>query len=269
MPLPIDLVLIRHGESESNVANRADRAGNQTLISTPGHQERHSSEFRLTDTGIRQAVAAGAWLGRNFDGRFDYCLSSPFARAIETVSYLGLDDPGWDLDPYLVERDHGDLDGLSQAEKEARFGPDYTSRIIRHFYRRPPNGESRLDLGLRWDRIMLSLSQRHSEHRVAIVAHETIIEAGMIRRLHWTIEEFYEWKKANDPATKIHNCQIIQFSRRNPETKQVIDKVRWWRTVCPWDLSISDPSWRPIEARRFSSLELLDMANRYPRLINV
>ena len=165
MPLPIDLVVVRHGESESNLANRRDRSGDQALM-TEEHLNRHSSEFRLTDTGISQAKSAGEWIRSNFTGEFDFCITSTFMRAMETAAHLNLPNAQWAIDPYLVERDHGDMDGLSHDEKMKSFGEDYQERYIRHFYRRPPNGESRLDLGLRWDRIISSLADRHHEHRV-------------------------------------------------------------------------------------------------------
>ncbi len=266
MSLPIDLVLVRHGESEGNLAAKLDRAGDSHLL-TAEHKGRHQSEYRLTNNGIKQAKAAGKWLRENFEGEFDFFLTSSFIRALETAAYLDLPGAAWDVDPYLVERDSGDMTGLSQLERIERYGKDYIKEYVHHFYRKTPNGESRLDLGLRWDRIMLSLSQRHSEHRVVIVAHETIIESGLIRRLHWSIEEFYKWKELNDPKTKVHNCQIIHFTRRNPETGQVIDKVRWWRSVCPWQLELTPGHWQKIEPHRYSSKDLLDQAKKYPRYI--
>ncbi len=268
MPLPIDLFLVRHGESEGNIAHKRDRAGDSSLL-TDEHRARHSSTYRLTDRGIEQARAAGAWIRNNFEGSFDHFLTSPFLRARETAAHMNLPGAAWEMDPYLVERDHGELDGLSQAERLEKFGAGRLQEMLHSFYRKAPNGESRLDIGLRWDRIMLSLSQRHPEHRVVIVAHETIIESGLIRRLHWTIEEFYEWKERNDPREKVNNCQVIHFSRRNPETGQVIDKVRWWRSACPWDLSLANGGWQQINARRFTSSELLEQVERHPRLINV
>jgi len=266
MPLPIDLVLVRHGESESNLANSLDRKGDSRYM-TEAHKSKHTSEYRLTNKGIKQAKAAGQWLRKNIDGQFDFYLTSDFARAKETAAYLDLPGAEWEIDPYLVERDHGEMDGLSNTEKEVLYGKDYRNRYIHNFYRRPPNGESRLDLSLRWDRIMLSLSQRHAEHRVIIVAHQSIIESGLIRRLHWTIEDFHNWKKKRDPKTDINNCQIIHFTRRNPETGQVIERIRWWRTVCPWDKARSDGKWRPIIAKKYTSKELLKMVQAYERLI--
>lgn len=267
MPLPIDLVLVRHGESEGNVANRQDRAGDSSLLTTE-HRNRHNSTWRLTDRGIIQAQKAGEWIRKNIKGKFDHYLTSAFVRARETAGYLNLPEANWEIDPYLIERDHGDLDGMTQAQKEEKFGENLARRAMQEFYWRPPNGETRLEAGLRWDRIMQSLSIRHHDHRVIIVAHETLIEAGLIRRLHWTVEEFCQWKEANNPETKINNCQIIHFSRRDPKTQKIHEGVRWWRTVCPWDLSITDSSWKQIEKRRFSNKELLYQARQYDRLIS-
>jgi len=262
MPLPVDLILVRHGESLLNRAHYLDRMGDSRLM-TSKLTSAHSSEIPLTEKGIEQAKAAGKWLKENIPGRIDFGLTSAFVRARETAGHLGLDGAIWAIDPYLVERDHGDFDGLTEAEKVEQYGEDYKDRYIRNFYRRPPNGESRLDLSLRWDRIMLSLSQRHHENRVLIVAHQSIIEAGMIRRLHWTIEQFSDWKRAHDQETEVHNAQIIHFTRRDPESQNVIDKVRWWRTVCPWNLAISDSRWRSIKVKHYSSSDLLEMVEPY------
>ena len=51
MPMPEDLYLVRHGESEGNLVNRRSRAGDDSLF-TPEHVRRHSSEWHLTDRGI-------------------------------------------------------------------------------------------------------------------------------------------------------------------------------------------------------------------------
>ncbi len=266
MPLPIDLVLVRHGESEGNVANKRDRAGDSSLL-TPEHRNRHTSTWRLTDRGIEQAKAAGQWIRENIPGDFDFYLTSAFARAKETAGHLGLKRASWEIDPYLVERDHGELDGLSVEEKKAKFGENLAKRAVQEFYWRPPGGETRLDLGLRVDRVLSALATRHSDHRVIVVAHETLIEASLIRRLHWTVEEFCQWKEQDDPETKIHNCQVIHLSRKDPKTGRTGESIRWWRTICPWNQSVTDGRWRKIKKRFYSSGDLLEQAAEHERLI--
>lgn len=262
MPLPVDSILVRHGQSLLNRAHYLDRLGDSSLM-TSALLEKHSSEIPLTERGIEQAKAAGKWLRENIPGQINFGVTSDFIRARETAGHLGLSGDIWEIDPYLVERDHGELDGLTEAEKQEKYGDDYQRRYIHNFYRSPPNGESRLDISLRWDRAMQSLSQRHHEDRVIIVAHQSIIEAGMMRRLHWTVKQFNEWKQAKDPETEVNNCQIIHFTRRDPVSQNVIPRVRWWRTVCPWNLGVSDPKWRSIEVKLYSSDDLLKMADEY------
>ena len=63
MTLPIDLVLVRHGQSEMNAAKRRSEAGDHSAF-TKEFMERHSASFPLTDLGRRQAEQAGEYLQR-------------------------------------------------------------------------------------------------------------------------------------------------------------------------------------------------------------
>jgi NAD+ kinase len=59
--MPMDLVLVRHGQSEQNLVSHLTRMGDETLY-TEAFRERHGSQHRLTPKGREQAVAAGEWL---------------------------------------------------------------------------------------------------------------------------------------------------------------------------------------------------------------
>jgi hypothetical protein len=52
MTMPMDLVLVRHGESEGNVVYGLARQGDHALF-TPEFLSRHSSRWRLTRLGVR------------------------------------------------------------------------------------------------------------------------------------------------------------------------------------------------------------------------
>jgi broad specificity phosphatase PhoE len=65
MTLPIDLVLVRHGQSEGNAAKRLSEAGDHSAF-TSAFRERHSASFRLTDRGRKQAQRAGDVLRQEF-----------------------------------------------------------------------------------------------------------------------------------------------------------------------------------------------------------
>ena len=92
--LPIDIILVRHGQSEGNKANKASRHGDNSFF-TPEFHNRHSRSFRLTDCGIDQAIAAGEWLKANVPMPLDRFYVSDYIRAKETASYLKLPDAKW------------------------------------------------------------------------------------------------------------------------------------------------------------------------------
>ena len=85
MTMPIDLVLVRHGESEGNAARRSSIAGDNSVF-TEEFCGRHSSRFRLTDRGREQARAAGTWLKEHLGPRFDRYLVSGSRQAGRTPS---------------------------------------------------------------------------------------------------------------------------------------------------------------------------------------
>src|SRR3990167_8242342 len=96
MTMPNHLVLVRHGESEGNVVARAGKAGNHQLF-TDEFFERPGHEWRLTDTGVEQAKAAGLWIGRfllsvypELNDGFGVYYTSPHIRTRETAGHLAI-----------------------------------------------------------------------------------------------------------------------------------------------------------------------------------
>ena len=86
---PIDLILVRHGQSEGNIANKSSREGDNKFF-TPEFRNRHSRDFRLTDKGIDQAKSAGKWIQANIPMPLDRFYTSDYMRAKETAAYLDL-----------------------------------------------------------------------------------------------------------------------------------------------------------------------------------
>jgi hypothetical protein len=78
--LPVDVVLVRHGESEGNFAQKFSKVGDHSYW-TPEFSQRHTSQYRLTDKGRyshpyivliirKQAQIAGDWLKANIAGEY-------------------------------------------------------------------------------------------------------------------------------------------------------------------------------------------------------
>ena len=119
------LVLLRHGESTWNLANRFTGW----------------IDVDLTQAGRNQARKAGARLREGgFD--FDAAFTSVLKRAIRTL-WIALDemDRMWipvHRDWRLNERHYGALQGLNKAETAARYGEDQVHRWRRSYDEPPP-----------------------------------------------------------------------------------------------------------------------------------
>src|SRR5437588_11845816 len=112
MTMPLDLVFVRHGESEGNVAFGHSHRGDVSHF-TPGFLARHSSRWRLTERGVVQARTAGEWLRSHVGAAFDRHYVSDYLRALETAAHLALPDALWYREFYLRERDWGIFDLMS------------------------------------------------------------------------------------------------------------------------------------------------------------
>lgn len=120
-----DLVLLRHGESEWNHANRYTGW----------------TDVDLTVRGEAEARQAGKLLAEN-QIRLDWCCTSLLRRAIRTL-WLVLDElqQTWveiDKDWHLNERHYGALQGLNKAESTLIFGREQVFSWRRSFNVRPP-----------------------------------------------------------------------------------------------------------------------------------
>jgi len=82
---------------------------------------KHSRDFRLTDKGIKQAKAAGKWLGSNVGIQLDRYYVSDYIRAKETAAYLDLPDALWRVEFHLRERDMALMDNCPDDEKNRLF----------------------------------------------------------------------------------------------------------------------------------------------------
>ena len=142
-PPPLQLVLVRHGETEWS----RDRK----------HTGR--TDLPLTEQGESEARAVAPLLER-FD--FARVVSSPLTRALETCRLAGLGDRT-ETDDDLLEWDYGDYEGITSARiHETR--PDWV--LWRDGC---PNGESPAEVGGRADSFLASVTGGSGD--VAVFGH--------------------------------------------------------------------------------------------------
>lgn len=263
--MPIDLVLVRHGESEGNLAQAKSLKGDQSAWQMEAFHQRHTSLYRLTNVGREQARAAGEWIRKNI-GPFDAYYSSEYTRAMETAVLLGLKGP-WITDFFLRERDQGVFSNISKSERNHKFSNEVHKRDQDIFYFAPPGGESVANACLRVGRVLSELRNECSGFKVVCVCHGNIMWGFRLLIEHMNQEKFRALN--SNPETKLLNCTIIHYSRRRPGTGEVSATLDWMRIVCPWDLEKSiHPEWVRIHRPLWTNEALMARINAVPQLIN-
>lgn len=266
MAMPMNLVLVRHGESEGNVARKFSKKGDHSRY-TSEFKNRHSSLLRLTNKGREQARIAGQWIQTNISPVFFRYYASEYIRAMETAAYLNLPDAKWYPDFYLRERDWGKLDLESDEVRRTKFAEDMMRKKLDSFYWPPPDGESMAHLCLRADRVLDTLHRECEGKDVIVVCHGETMMGFRVRTERISQERFHAIDCSKDPLNRIHNCQIIHYTRRDPVTGLVAPYCGWMRSVCPWDSKLSRNEWEVIKRPRYSNQDLLDIAAKVPRYI--
>lgn len=260
--MPLDLVLVRHGRSEGNLADDMQEAG-EVERAQAFWKARHTSLYRLTTRGREQAQAAGVWLKENLRGPFDLAYSSDYVRARETAGELGIEGQVWHITFNLHERDHGVMRSLLGKElEEAR-----AAKKANPFYWRPLGGESVADLCVRVDRVLATVRKRYSEKRVIIVAHAEVMQAFRVRIEHILPEEYRKFSSGN-VFDHIHNGQILHYTRRDPMSGEVSAQTEWVRSVYPWDMSKSKNEFEKVGRSVFSSQEMLQRAEEVEQMLS-
>lgn len=262
MVLPRDFVLLRHGQSEGNLAKRRLEAGRRGVYDQ-ALRDRHTRSFRLTDLGRQQALRAGEWLRTEFPG-FDRYIVSEYARAMETAALLDLPKANWYPSFFLTERDWGDLDKCTEAERESRFGEDLKRRHVEPFFWRPPNGESLADLCLRLDKVLETLHRECHDKKVILVCHGEVMWAFRVLLERMPQQRFRELHLSSNPLDRLHNCQVLHYTRRNPATGRVDRHANWMRSIRPADDPVWQSGWQEIERPRYSNADLLQVVEGYP-----
>lgn len=260
MAMPEHLVLVRHGESEGNVAHRFSRQGDDRWM-TPEFKARHSSQYRLTQRGWEQARAAGEWIRANIAEHFDAYYTSEYLRAMETSHGLNFPGVEWEASKYLREREMGRFDALSFTEREERYREAVADRERDAYYWVPPDGESMAALCLRMEKVLDTLHRETAGQRVLIVAH-----GDVIRALRVCIERVPQhlYTQLED----VPNCSVWHYARRDPETEKLAPYLNWLRIAHPAGPDPEMPAvWRPIVRPKYSNEDLRQIYESVPRIV--
>lgn len=200
--LPVDLVFVRHGESEGNLVDRLPEGG--------GAREklgsRNTCDFRLTDLGRNQAARAGKIVQEHF-GTFHKMYCSEYTRAVETSGHMNLPESMFQTDELIREIDVGR--GSSSSCQGHGAGFSTLGSGAWWSFRSPTGGETFADLALRLRAFLQHLCDTAAGLKVLVVCH-----AHTIRAFSALLED----AKGNDYGRllgwEIPNCHIRWYSRQ-------------------------------------------------------
>ncbi|MGV8966073.1 MAG: histidine phosphatase family protein [Cellulomonas sp.] len=215
-----ELLLVRHGESLSNVAaDSAEAAGAEVI-----ELAMRDPDVPLTALGVRQAEALGIWLGAlgpNGTPHSVWC--SPYVRAMQTAR-VAVAGSGLPLeiatDERLRDRELGILDLLTTAGVEARAPEEAARRRwLGKFYHRPPGGESWADLALRVRALLVDLDRQEHDRRVLVVCHDAVILV-----LRYICEGLTEADVlAISETAAVRNASVTRLVRPDGEGRWAVD----------------------------------------------
>ena len=231
---PDRLYLVRHGQSQGNVArDRADAEGLAHIGITI-----RDVDVPLSDFGHQQAVAAGRWFAALPDAeKPEVILSSPYLRARQTAKHIceqgGLagGKSRTVIDERLREREFGIFDGLTTLGIRQKYPEEAAHRNrLGKFYHRPPGGESWADVILRLRSAMNTINLHNANRRVLIVCHQVVVLC-----MRYILEELTEQEILGiDKQSEILNCGICCFDFE-PQELACVPKLTIWNHGAPME----------------------------------
>ncbi|HET7708973.1 MAG TPA: histidine phosphatase family protein [Sphingomicrobium sp.] len=208
---PERLWLVRHGQSQGNVARDAAHQAGLHEIDI----DIRDVDVPLSELGFRQADAAGRWFAALPEGeRPEIILSSPYLRARQTAEAIcragGLaGGPARSVvDERLREREFGVFDRLTTLGIRGKYPEEAAHRAkLGKFYHRPPGGESWADVILRLRSMMNTINLHYCDRRVLVVAHQVVVLC-----MRYILEELDEpGILAIDKQADVLNCGICAY----------------------------------------------------------
>ena len=230
---PERLWLVRHGQSQGNVARDAAHEAGLPVIDL----DMRDVDVPLSDLGLQQAEAAGRYFAAlPGDERPEVILSSPYVRARQTAELIcraGALAGGQGksiIDERLREREFGIFDRLTTFGIREKFPEeaDHRKRLGK-FYHRPPGGESWADVILRLRSMLNTINLHYCDRRVVVVCHQVVVLC-----MRYVLEELDEQQiLAIDKQAEVLNCGICAYDFEPDADGLCVPRLALWNHGAP------------------------------------
>ena len=232
---PERLWLVRHGQSQGNVARDAAHDAGLASIDI----DIRDVDVPLSELGFRQAEATGRWFAALRRGeRPEVVLASPYVRARQTAEAickagaLAGGPARAIIDERLREREFGVFDRLTTIGIREKFPEEAEHRKrLGKFYHRAPGGESWADVILRLRSILNTINLHYCDRRVLIVCHQVVVLC--MRYILEGLDE--EGILRIDKEAEVLNCGICGFDFDPDEEGLCTPKLDLWNYGTPLD----------------------------------
>jgi len=185
-----EIILVRHGETEWNVAEVF----------------RGQIDIDLNETGVKQATLLSEYLSTS---AIEAVYSSPLKRAFKTAEIIAQRHKlKVNVDPDLIDFNFGKWQGLSHQEVKEKYRDLYATWITHPEQVRMPDGETLEDVSQRVIRVRNKIIENH-RGTVVIVGHRVVNKVIICALLGLGNSHF--WKIRQD------TCGISIFSYLNEQ----------------------------------------------------
>ncbi len=183
-----EIILVRHGETEWNVAEIF----------------RGRIDIELNETGIKQAELLAEYLS---DVRIEAIYSSPLKRALRTAEMIAdYHQLEVKIAPGLTDLDFGQWQGLPHQEVKGKYEELYTEWISRPDRVKMPAGESLNDVSKRVIGVVDEVIAKY-EGTVILVSHRVVSKVIICALLG--LDDSHFWNIRQD------TCGITAFTYEN------------------------------------------------------
>lgn len=167
----MDLLLVRHGQTDWNPAQRV----------------MGRSDISINEIGKKQSQHLSSWL-RDIEIHAVY--SSPVRRALETAEIIIKERNGLKIveEPGVAEIDYGDWVGMTFAEVEEKYNKQYNDYRFRPSHMKIPGGEAVVDVQKRAVAAIEKIRKKHEGQRVLVVSHADVTKAILVHYLGLSLD---------------------------------------------------------------------------------
>lgn len=264
--MPKNLFLVRHGESEGNLARRLfEESGDEAASYTEEFLSLHESQYALTPKGTGQAKKAGAWFKKMKLIEFDRYLTSSNVRAMQTAAYLKLPQAKWMIDFNVREQDGGLFTVIKPSKQDADYVDQKKFFDTQRFSFRAPQGESLGDVCNRIKIVLDTLARECNGKNVIIVCHGHVMRVFRMILERMSPEKIARYLRTKAQYGRIPNCSILHYTREHVKSGKpgMSKRFEYVRMIRPAGGGKAEDSFKKIIRQKFSNEDLLRAAQKH------